>query len=60
MGPCSAFLVAARARARGVRFGDLGREAVAGVPAVAERDLAAVALAAVRQDQADRSLVGVR
>jgi hypothetical protein len=60
MGPCSAFLVAARSRERGVRFGDLGREAVAGVAAVAEQDRAAAALAAVRQDQADRSLVGVR
>jgi hypothetical protein len=43
MRPCSAFLLAARALERGVRFGVLGREAVAGVAGVAERDLAAVA-----------------
>jgi hypothetical protein len=60
MRPCSAFVLVARAHERDVRFGDLGREAVAGVAAVAEQDLAAVALAAVRQDQADLSLVGVR
>jgi hypothetical protein len=45
---------------RGVPFGDLGREAAAGVAAVAEQDLAAAALAAIRQDQADLSLVGLR
>jgi hypothetical protein len=46
MRPCSAFLLAARAREGGVRCGDLGHEAVAGVAAVAEQDLAAAALAA--------------
>jgi hypothetical protein len=45
---------------RGVPFGDTGREAAAGVAAVAEQDLAAVAVAAVRKDQANLSLVGLR
>ena len=47
MGPGSAFVLAARGHGRGVPFGDLGREAVAGVAAVAERDLAAAALAKI-------------
>jgi hypothetical protein len=47
MRSCSAFVLVARADECGVRFGDVGREAVAGVAAVAEQDLAAAALAAV-------------
>jgi hypothetical protein len=55
---CSALLRAARARERGVPCGDRGREAAAGVAAVAEQDLAAVALAAVRQDPSAAKIAG--
>jgi hypothetical protein len=48
---------AARTHECGVALGDLGGEVAAGVALIAEQRLAAVALAAVQQDQADLALI---